>query len=405
MEDGQYVIQKPSKPPEDVSSYRPISLLPIMSKIFERLFLTRLNPVISELNIIPNHQFGFRQRHGTIEQVHRVVDKIRLSQEKKEYCSAVFIDISQAFDKVWHEGLLYKLKLYLPHPYYEVLKSYLTERHFMIKLRNEYSPLAPIMAGVPQGSVLGPILYVLYTADLPTHTHTQIVTFADDTAILSTSPDPVIASQMLQENVNNIEQWLRKWRIKANEQKSTHITFTLRRDTCPPITINNNPVPQAESTKYLGMHLDRRLTWRSHIEAKKKKQLNIRLRGLYWLIGRHSKLSIENKILIYKTIIKPIWTYGIQLWGAAKNSNLNILQLFQNNVLRIIANAPRYVPIAVLHQDLNIKTIKQVITETSTSYQSRLIQHPNILVQDLLNEIPARRLRRFSTLDLTNRFN
>jgi hypothetical protein len=100
--------------------------------------------------------------------------------------------------------------------------------------------------------------------------------------------------------------------MKANETKLVHVTFTTRRETCPPVHINDMQIPQENHVKYLGLHLDRRLTWHTHIFAKRK-QLELSLTKMYWLLGHKSKLSTNNKILIYKAILKPIWTYGIQL--------------------------------------------------------------------------------------------
>ena len=117
------MILKPGKKPDEVKSYRPISLLPILSKIFEKLLMKRLHPIIQERRLLPNHQFGFRSNHGTIEQVHRVVNEIQMAMESRKYCSAVFLDVTQAFDKVWHDGLLYKLKRDLPYHYYQIIKS------------------------------------------------------------------------------------------------------------------------------------------------------------------------------------------------------------------------------------------------------------------------------------------
>ncbi|GBP97488.1 Probable RNA-directed DNA polymerase from transposon X-element [Eumeta japonica] len=108
------MIPKPGKDLTKAESYRPISLLPTMSKLFEKLLVTKLSPILAERNCIPDHQFGFRRQHGTIEQTHRLVQVIRSAFEQKSYCSALFIDVSQAFDKVWHEGLILKLKLHLP---------------------------------------------------------------------------------------------------------------------------------------------------------------------------------------------------------------------------------------------------------------------------------------------------
>lgn len=119
------LILKPGKFAEDAKSYRPISLLLISSKVMEILFIKRLKPIIEDNNLIPKHQFGFRSNHSIIEQVHRIVDKINNSFLSKKYCSAVFLDVSQAFDKVWHDGLLCKITQILPSKYYKFLRSYL----------------------------------------------------------------------------------------------------------------------------------------------------------------------------------------------------------------------------------------------------------------------------------------
>jgi len=127
-----------------------------MSKVFEKGLLKRLHPVQKEKKILPDHQFGFRQQHSTTEQIHRVANTIRKALEKKKYFSAAYLDITQAFHKVWHPGLLYKIKNNLPPKYYKVLKSYLSERFFKVKVKGEITNLRKIKAGVPQGSVLGP---------------------------------------------------------------------------------------------------------------------------------------------------------------------------------------------------------------------------------------------------------
>jgi hypothetical protein len=160
---------------------------------------------------------------------------------------------------------------------------------------------------VPQGSVLGPLLYLLYIADLPTSSGSTPATFADDTAIVTMDSHPTIASQILQTELLAIQNWFKTWRMKANESKSIHVTFTTRRETFLPVHIDNVKLPQKDDVKYLGLHLDRRLTWHKHIFAKRK-QLGLTLTRMDWLLGRMSKLSTINKLLLYKTILKPIRT-------------------------------------------------------------------------------------------------
>ena len=211
------MVHKPGKPLEDPKSYRPISLLPVASKVYESLLLLRLLPIIKEKKLIPDHQFGFRQKHGTIDQVHRLVSKIHNTFEGKEYCAAAFLDISQAFDRVWHEGLLYKIKNSFPGNIFLILKSYLRDRYFFVQSGEALSKLCPIAAGVPQGSVFGPILYLIHTADLPISNLATTGTFADDTAVLVSHTDHKVASAMLQTCLDDIALWLKKWRMRPNQ--------------------------------------------------------------------------------------------------------------------------------------------------------------------------------------------
>lgn len=387
------MVHKPGKPIHEVTAYRPISLLPIISKLFEKLLLHRMMSVIKQKSIIPDHQFGFRQEHATVEQVHRVCRVIRHSLEKKEYCSSAFLDIKQAFDKVWHKGLLFKIKSILPHTFYRILESYLSDRLFQVREGDCTSNFYEIHAGVPQGSVLGPVLYTLYTYDLPQTPGVTVATYADDTALLCSDASAAQASRVLQTGLNKIEEWLGKWRIAANVSKSVHVTFTLRRENCSPVTLNGAQLSHRDTVKYLGMYLDRRLTWQKHIKTKRE-EINLKYKGLYWLTGRNSKLAIDNKLLIYNFIIKPIWTYGIQLWGSASASNIMIIQRVQNYILKHISNAPWFIKTSEIHENLHMPTVKEEIAKHGESYKSRLEKHPNPLAGQLTIPETIRRLKK-----------
>ena len=146
---------------------------------------------------------------------------------------------------------------------------------------------------------MGPTLYLLYTADLPLTEGVVKGTFSDDTAALAVDTCPSKASAKLQVCLDNISNWTRVWRIKTNETKSVHVTFSMRRDTCPQVKLNGIEVPQTCDVKYLGIHLDRRLTWRKHIFTKRK-ALGLQSRKIHWLLSGRSQLSLENKLLLYK---------------------------------------------------------------------------------------------------------
>jgi hypothetical protein len=151
---------------------------------------------------------------------------------------------------------------------------------------------------------------------------------------------------------------------------------------------------------YLGLHLDQRLTWQAQIKAKRQ-QLNLRVKKYYSLIGRTSQLSAEDKLLLYKTILKPIWTYGIELWGCSKPSNTKILQAFQSKTLRLITNAPWYVNNQTLHTELSIPYINEVITTAVKKSRDRNLNHHNPLLANLYNRpLGNRQLRRYWPEDL-----
>jgi hypothetical protein len=168
-----------------------------------------------------------------------------------------------------------------------------------------------------------------------------------------------IASKKLQTNPDTIQKWLKRWRVKANKSKSVYVTFTTRREACQPVHINNVHLPQ-QDVKYLALHLNNRLTWRKHILTERK-HLAVTLTKMHWLFGRKSKLSTSNKILIYKAILKPVWSYGIQLWGTASTA-----------------------PNTVVQRDLRTPTVKEEIHHYSSQYSARLRVHPNNLVVNLM---------------------
>ena len=147
------------------------------------------------------------------------------------------------------------------------------------------------------------------------------------------------------------------------------------------------------------MTLDRRLTWKKHI-SEKTKQLTEKLRKFYWLTGRRSKLNIQNKITLYKAVIEPVWTYGIQLWETVSNSNIEIFQRFQSKALRSLINVPWYVTNETIHHDLKIPTIKNEIHKSRSRYNSWVNNHYNPFVTQLLNTTDQiRRLNRKYPLD------
>jgi len=161
----------------------------------------------------------------------------------------------------------------------------------------------------------------------------------------------------VQEHLSLIQKWLQDWRIKVNETKCTQVIYTWRRSDCPHVYLNNIEIPRENVAKYLGLHFDSKMTWKVHVT--KKEGDGYKNLKMYWFLGKKSLLSLENKLFFYKMIIKPIWNYGIELWGCSSKSNVNIIRRFQFKILRMIVCAPRYVSNQKLLAELSITTVEE----------------------------------------------
>jgi hypothetical protein len=193
--------------------------------------LKRIRPIIKSQNIILHSQFGFRTNHSTIHKIQRLTDKIATSFENKKFCPGVFLDLAQTFDRVWFDDLIYKLKKFLPAPYYLLIRSYLLNRTFSVRQGTSTSPSFSIFAGVLQGNDLSSDLFNLYTSDFPITANTIIATYTDDTAIFTSDIDPDIASSSFQNHLDLISTWATRWRVKINPEKSLHVPFILKKKT------------------------------------------------------------------------------------------------------------------------------------------------------------------------------
>jgi len=205
--------------------------------LFEKCLLTRIIPYLGAHNVIPVHQLGFHQNHVAIEQVNRITLGISTAFEHREYCSAIFLDVSQAFGQIWLESLMHKIKTHLPDYIHKLLGSYLYNRVFAVRCNTTTSDDYIIEAEVPPGSALGPSPFLLYTANIPSKEQLTTSTFADNTAILSRSRCPGRATTPLANHLLIVEMWLSAWRIKVNEQKC-------KWQTRPPLALNSTQIPK-----------------------------------------------------------------------------------------------------------------------------------------------------------------
>src|SRR5436190_1429594 len=308
------VIHKPGKPKNSPRSYRPISLLCTFSKILEKILQKRLLHFIDSSGIIPPHQFGFRSKHSTVHQVLRISESIVRGFELRKHSVAAFLDISQAFDKVWHDGLLHKLsKFGFPLYIKNIIKSFLHNRTFTVKIISSTSTHRAVNAGVPQGSVLGPLLFNIYLSDMPVPLDSTLALYEDDTAILVQNSSLEEAITNLQTSIDTLSFWFDQWRFSLNPTKCETKIFSLRKYNHPPtIQINDEEIqwnPDDSAVKYLGVFLDKKLNWNFHVNNRLN-QAYARLSQLYPLINRKSKLKVSCAKLIYKSILRPLMMYA-----------------------------------------------------------------------------------------------
>ncbi|GJQ80516.1 hypothetical protein Trydic_g12407 [Trypoxylus dichotomus] len=380
------MIPKPGQAAGWPQNYRPISLLPAMGKIAERIVLRRLKDEAEDLDIVPNSQFGFRSEHNTTLQVLRVVEHVKEGFNLGEYTGAVFLDVAKAFDKVWHHGLLLKMhRAGISKAMLRLIRSFLQRRSFKIKLEGERSAARTATAGVPQGSVLSPLLFNLYTSDIPTTAHVNLAMYADDVCIYTRSRDARIIDRRLQEALDALQTWYARWRIAVHPGKSTAVLFSRsgrrrkKHGNPSELTILGGVVPWHSQTKYLGLTMDSRLNWGAHINRviDRGRQMAGTLAPL--MNGR-SKLDPARKIQLYKAVLRPTVTYASSVWATAAKTHRIKIQTFQNRMLRWALDAPWFVRSDTLHEDAGIDPIMDFIRNTATRFFDKARDHENPLV-------------------------
>lgn len=388
------MIKKPQKPDKDVSSYRPISLLPTISKIVERTIHDRLVKQIEDKNIIPNFQFGFRRKHATTHQLIRITEDIIENFNRSTQTAAIYMDIEKAFDRVWHDGLIHKLRrLQLPTWLTKIIDTYLRNRKFQVKINEEMSETKNIEAGVPQGSILGPTLYNIYTSDIPKLYNSKIAQYADDTVIYTHNRIKTALTRKLQEDLDIFMRWAHKWKIKINENKTIAVHFIkkARQTPPPPLKINNKEIEWKSDAKYLGVTMDSGMTYGKHIMETKNKIRQLRGR-LYPLLNRNSQLNLQNKTTIIKMVVIPVITYGSEAWAIASTTRKNVLQRELNVLIRRAANAPWYITNEQIREELKMDTLENIIHKRRGNTKQKMKEHENITIRNATTTARKRKM-------------
>ena len=296
-----------------IGNYRPISLLPICGKVFEKIIFNRLYTFLTNNNLITKQQSGFRPGDSTSNQLLELIDTIHQSFDATPSLEvrAVFLDISKAFDKVWHDGLIFKLKQNgISGSLLNLFESYLSNRKQRVVLNGATANYADIKSGVPQGSVLGPLLFLIYINDLEENVKSQISFFADDTMLFSIVDKPNISATDLNHDLEIIHQWAIQWKLEFNpdpSKQANELLFSVKKKPPihPPLFLNGNVVTRVDEHKHLGIILDSTLSFKSHVNEK-----IIKTKKTIGIIRHLSKfLPIKTLLLLYKSLVRPHFDY------------------------------------------------------------------------------------------------
>lgn len=381
------VVPKAGRDPKFPQSYRPISLLSNISKIAEAVVLERLRDEVTDLDLIPHEQFGFRLHHSADQQLLRVTEAARDALDARETFGAVFLDIAAAFDTVWHEGLIFKmLGMGVSGDLVRVISSYLAGRTFLVKSKDIRSTVRPVLAGVPQGSLLGPELFSIYVSDIPKDQAVSLAMYADDTAIFTSSRSENIMVRRLQRSIDNLSEWFERWKFDINADKCVALRVT-RRLAPPPdcVELDRMELPWRSAVKYLGMHIDARLTFRTHMRELRTRFLRAR-KPLLPLLAPRSPLDLNNKLLLYKTFLRPTLTYAALSWCTVANTNIKIIETLQNCILRMIVSAPWFIRNDQIRRDLGVPSLREYTRTLAVGAWDRAGVSANPLIQGIAQE-------------------
>ena len=379
---------------DDRSNYRPISVLPFMSRLFEKLIFNQFYEYLDANKSLYEHQSGFRLLHSVATALLASTNDWYLNIDKGKYTGLIFIDLKKAFDTVDHKILLKKLKMYgvtgLEHDWFT---SYLDNRKQFCRVDGTSSGVRGINCGVPQGSCLGPLLFLIYINDLPFSLQKcHVSMYADDTAIFLSSKSIDDLQNDLNLDLLNLQDWLHANKLSLNVVKTQSLIIgsgpSIRMienqpDAPPSFSIGDQDIEMITNTRYLGVQIDSKLNWGKHIDTIKTKAN--RALGLIKYSKKYLPSDILNKM--YRGIVEPHLSYCCSVWGCCSESKLDVLQKIQNRAARIVTSSPYDASAAPIIQNLGWPTISDLIRkETATLTYKSL----NSLAPDYLSKLFAK---------------
>ena len=358
------VIPVHKKKDKDIpGNYRPISLLSSINKILEKVICKRLTDFLEKHKVLFKYQFGFRKGHSTVQAVIEIVDNIIDHIEKGSLVAGIYLDLSKAFDCVDHEILLHKLHHYgIRGSMHRWIRDYLSNRKQFTYVNDTASSSQTVNIGVPQGSVLGPLFFIIYVNDISAATGSdQVRLFADDSNIFVSDKNPVILKEKMVDKMSELNLWFTSNKMTNNVAKAAYSIFT-NQPRIPTIlnTVNfgRDTIERVKFSRYLGLQLDDKLEWKEHIELLKAK-LRKTLQA-FKIVKNY--LTEEQKRQMYYAYFFSRLQYGIELFGHTSKGQMKELQVLQSKAIKVLYRKDFRTPTKQLHKDCNILLVKDIQT-------------------------------------------
>lgn len=381
-----------------LTNHRPVSLLNSESKVFERLVFKHLFNHLRDNDILTSLQSGFIPGDSTVNQLTFLYNTFCRALDEGKEIRVVFCDIKKAFDRVWHAGLLRKLTACgISDSLHDWFKDYLSNRRQRVVFPGVNSEWAYTKAGVPQGSVLGPLLFLIYINDIVEDIHSNIRLFADDTSLYIIVHDPETSAELLNSDLVKIDDWAEKWLVTFQPPKTESLVISRKtnKPAHPALNMQNQQIKEVDTHKHLGIHFSSDGSWHQHIQYVKDKawtRINI-MRKLKFKLDRR---SLET---IYTAFIRPILEYADVVWDNCAQYEKDELERIQHEAARIATGTTRLVSLNSLYNEIRWEPLQKRRNDHKLSL---LFKMKNNLTPTYLSSLIPQNVGNISRYNLRN---